>query len=246
MMPEKQTEDGEPSTISVGEGKEKCKLESTEPEDVKIKPPQWFLKNCVVRACDWNNIPVDLALKSNEDTDLESKATTLTSGTTTYEMDATLFAPFKKLIKTRLADSNTEAGLDDQHDSSYFVDKIIRAALYTEGLAITGDSFLLAVVKHCARLLGSNLITLTPDDRVDLLEHITQLKEPDLPHPEPPTLNLAQLPPVVPSVHFARQCGSHPSPPPANSQLHTSQGTNTPQNKNVNNIPTHLILDHGC
>ncbi|KAK2733831.1 mitochondrial aaa [Colletotrichum kahawae] len=153
------------------------KAEDT-PQPHTIELPQWLLDNCVTTAEEWNDHPEFLRLLDDIPSDRgDSSRDELEASSNpepaakVYEMGSTLFNPLLGLVRR---DAPCEEDLPPgscASNGARFTKDIIRLHTFMSAASESTAKFTRDVVKHFARTIDSDLITLTRDDLEDLGDH---------------------------------------------------------------------------
>uniref|UniRef100_L2FS13 Mitochondrial aaa n=1 Tax=Colletotrichum fructicola (strain Nara gc5) TaxID=1213859 RepID=L2FS13_COLFN len=145
-------------------------------EEVEATP--WLLDNCVTTTEEWNDHPEFLRLlddiPSNKGDNCRDGLETSSNpepAAEVYEMGSTLFNPLLGLVRR---DAPLEEDLLPGSCASNgvrFTKNIIRLHTFMSAASESTANFTRNVVKHFARTIDSDLITLTRDDLEDLGDH---------------------------------------------------------------------------
>ncbi|KAF0320936.1 mitochondrial aaa [Colletotrichum asianum] len=156
------------------------------PQPPTIELPQWLLDNCVTTTDEWNNHPEFLRLlddipsnKGDNCRDELERSSNLEPAAEVYEMVSTLFNPLLGLVRR---DAPLEEDLLPGSCASNgvrFTKNIIRLHTFMSAASESTANFTSNVVKHFARTIDSDLITLTRDDLEDLGDHYAPPDAPD-------------------------------------------------------------------
>ncbi|KAF5500402.1 Katanin p60 ATPase-containing subunit A-like 1 [Colletotrichum siamense] len=148
------------------------------PQPPTIELPQWLLDNCVTTTEEWNDHPEFLRLlddiPSNKGDNCRDELETSSNpepAADVYEMGSTLFNPLLGLVRR---DAPLEEDLLPRSCASNgvrFTKNIIRLHTFMSAASESTANFTRNVVKHFARTIDSDLITLTRDDLEDLGDH---------------------------------------------------------------------------
>ncbi|KAF5498651.1 Vacuolar protein sorting-associated protein 4 [Colletotrichum fructicola] len=148
------------------------------PQPPTIELPQWLLDNCVTTTEEWNDHPEFLRLlddiPSNKGDNCRDGLETSSNpepAAEVYEMGSTLFNPLLGLVRR---DAPLEEDLLPGSCASNgvrFTKNIIRLHTFMSAASESTANFTRNVVKHFARTIDSDLITLTRDDLEDLGDH---------------------------------------------------------------------------
>ncbi|KAL3300307.1 ATPase family AAA domain-containing protein 1 [Colletotrichum asianum] len=148
------------------------------PQPPTIELPQWLLDNCVTTTDEWNNHPEFLRLlddipsnKGDNCRDELERSSNLEPAAEVYEMVSTLFNPLLGLVRR-------DAPLEEDwppgscaSNGVRFTKNIIRLHTFMSAASESTANFTRNVVKHFARTIDSDIITLTRDDLEDLGDH---------------------------------------------------------------------------
>lgn len=145
-----------------------------------IDLPPWLLEHCVITSDEWTDSPDSLLLRDpNRPDDMKvrgeddaEKPAFPQPPASSYEMAPVVFEPLMGLVRRGppLEDDDDDQSGGTPNNGFSFSQNIVRLQTYMPAAAESTATFMRAVVKHFAKTVGSDLITLTQDDLQDLAD----------------------------------------------------------------------------
>ncbi|KAF3800722.1 ATP-dependent zinc metalloprotease FTSH 12 [Colletotrichum gloeosporioides] len=176
-MPSDAEREGLPATSSEAPREDEVS-DADEVVEEEAEDTSWLLDNCVTTTDEWNDHPEFLRLldviPSNKGDNCRDELETASNpepAAEVYEMGSTLFNPLLGLVRRDV--SSEEDLLPGSYASNdvRFTKDIIRLHTFMSAASESTANFTRNVVKHFARTIDSDLITLTRDDLEDLGDH---------------------------------------------------------------------------
>lgn len=131
---------------------------------------------------EWNDVPDTLILRDTKvpihdnELSVDMKTSTDQRDASLYEMNPVLVEPLRVLLRSRSSpDDHAQRGAANTHGIRFRID-LIELHVYVDKCLEAKEIFLNSVVKHFARIINADLITLTRDDLEDLADHFRRQK----------------------------------------------------------------------